>query len=41
VMMRLRPEGLWPSDVRQRELHAADETLALDAGTDAVTAQPR
>ena len=22
VMMRLRPEGLWPSDVRQRELHA-------------------
>ena len=31
VMMRLRPEGLWPSDVRQRELHAADETLALDA----------
>jgi len=41
VMMRLRPEGLWPSDVRQRELHAADETLALDAGTDAVPAQPR
>jgi branched-chain amino acid transport system permease protein len=41
VMMRLRPEGLWPSDVRQRELHAADETLALDAGADAVPAQPR
>ncbi len=41
VMMRLRPEGLWPSDVRQRELHAEDETLALDAGTDAVPAQPR
>jgi branched-chain amino acid transport system permease protein len=41
VMMRLRPEGLWPSDVRQRELHAADETLALDAGVDAVPAQPR
>ncbi len=41
VMMRLRPEGLWPSDVRQRELHAADETLALDAGPDAVPAQPR
>jgi branched-chain amino acid transport system permease protein len=41
VMMRLRPEGLWPSDVRQRELHAADETLALDAGTDAVPAQQR
>ncbi|HET7881877.1 MAG TPA: branched-chain amino acid ABC transporter permease [Acetobacteraceae bacterium] len=41
VMMRLRPEGLWPSDVRQRELHATDETLELDAGTDAVPAQPR
>jgi branched-chain amino acid transport system permease protein len=41
VMMRLRPEGLWPSDVRQRELHAADETLALDAGTDAVPVQTR
>jgi branched-chain amino acid transport system permease protein len=41
VMMRLRPEGLWPSDVRQRELHAADETMALDAGADAVPAQPR
>jgi branched-chain amino acid transport system permease protein len=41
VMMRLRPEGLWPSDVRQRELHAADETLALDAGADAVPVQPR
>ena len=27
-------EGLWPSDVRQRELHATDETLALDAGAD-------
>jgi branched-chain amino acid transport system permease protein len=41
VMMRLRPEGLWPSDVRQRELHAADETLALDAGADPVPVQPR
>lgn len=41
VMMRLRPEGLWPSDVRQRELHATDETVALDAGTDALPAQPR
>jgi branched-chain amino acid transport system permease protein len=41
VMMRLRPEGLWPSDVRKRELHAADETLALDAGADPVPAQPR
>jgi branched-chain amino acid transport system permease protein len=41
VMMRLRPEGLWPSDVRQRELHGADETLALDAGADAVPVQQR
>ena len=41
VMMRLRPEGLWPADVRQRELHATDETMALDAGTDALPAQPR
>jgi branched-chain amino acid transport system permease protein len=39
VMMRLRPEGLWPSEARQRELHSRDETLALDAGTDAVPAQ--
>jgi branched-chain amino acid transport system permease protein len=39
VMMRLRPEGLWPSDVRQRELHATDETMALDAGADALPAQ--
>src|SRR5258708_27100387 len=30
VMMRLRPEGLWPSDVRRRELHASDEALAPD-----------
>jgi branched-chain amino acid transport system permease protein len=41
VMMRLRPEGLWPSDVRQRELHAADETQALDAGADALPVQQR
>ena len=41
VMMRLRPEGLWPSDVRQRELHAADEAIALDAGADAVPVQQR
>ncbi len=31
VMMRLRPEGLWPSEVRRRELHAGDETRVLDA----------
>jgi len=39
VMMRLRPEGLWPSETRQRELHSRDETIALDAGSDAVPAQ--
>jgi branched-chain amino acid transport system permease protein len=39
VMMRLRPEGLWPSETRQRELHSRDEALALDAGSDAVPAQ--
>ncbi len=30
VMMRLKPEGLWPSEVRSRELHAAEEPA--DAG---------
>ena len=39
VMMRLRPEGLWPSEARQRELHSRDESIALDAGSDAVPAQ--
>ncbi len=39
VMMRLRPEGLWPSETRQRELHSRDESIALDAGSDAVPAQ--
>ena len=34
VMMRLKPEGLWPSEVRRRELHSDDETAALDAGSD-------
>jgi hypothetical protein len=37
--MRLRPEGLWPSETRQRELHSRDESIALDAGSDAVPAQ--
>jgi branched-chain amino acid transport system permease protein len=41
LMMRLRPEGIWPSEVRQRELHARDETMALDAGSDALPVQPR
>jgi branched-chain amino acid transport system permease protein len=39
LMMRLRPEGLWPSEARQRELHSRDETLALDAGSDPVPVQ--
>jgi branched-chain amino acid transport system permease protein len=41
VMMRLKPEGLWPSEVRQRELHADDMTAALDEGADLVPVQPR
>jgi branched-chain amino acid transport system permease protein len=34
IMMRLKPEGLWPSEVRRRELHGDDEAMALDAGAD-------
>jgi len=30
VMMLVRPEGLWPSAVRRRELHADAETAALE-----------
>jgi branched-chain amino acid transport system permease protein len=30
VMMLVRPEGLWPSAVRKRELHADEETAALE-----------
>ena len=41
VIMRLRPEGLWPSEVRRRELHSGDETLALDAGGVQLPAVPR
>jgi branched-chain amino acid transport system permease protein len=41
VMMRLRPEGLWPSEVRRRELHAGDETLALAAGGNQLPAVQR
>ncbi len=29
VMMLVRPEGLWPSEVRKRELHAGEEQLEL------------
>jgi branched-chain amino acid transport system permease protein len=39
VMMRLRPEGLWPSEARRRELHGGDEALALDAGGDLLPVQ--
>jgi branched-chain amino acid transport system permease protein len=39
IMMRLRPEGLWPSEARRRELRSSDETLALDAGADLLPAQ--
>ncbi|MBV8854289.1 MAG: branched-chain amino acid ABC transporter permease, partial [Sinobacteraceae bacterium] len=39
VMMQLRPEGLWPSEVRRRELHSADAT-AVDQGSDMLPAQP-
>ncbi len=34
IMMRLKPEGLWPSEVRRRELHSDDQTEALDMGAD-------
>jgi branched-chain amino acid transport system permease protein len=34
IMMRLKPEGLWPSEVRRRELHGDDRTVALDVGSD-------
>jgi branched-chain amino acid transport system permease protein len=39
VMMRLRPEGLWPSESRRRELHDSDEALAQDVGSDLLPAQ--
>jgi branched-chain amino acid transport system permease protein len=31
LMMRIRPEGLWPSATRQRELHSDDDLLASPA----------
>ena len=31
VTMRLRPEGLWPSPVRRRELHSDEAELAMEA----------
>jgi branched-chain amino acid transport system permease protein len=39
VMMRWRPEGMWPSEARRRELHSKDEALALDVGSDLLPAQ--
>jgi branched-chain amino acid transport system permease protein len=33
VMMLVRPEGLWPSAITQRELHADDELAALEYDT--------
>lgn len=39
VMMRLRPEGLWPSEARRRELHGSEEGLAFDAGADLLPAR--
>jgi branched-chain amino acid transport system permease protein len=41
VMMQWRPEGLWPSEVRRRELHAGDVTAELDEGADLLPAEPR
>ncbi|HEY6431854.1 MAG TPA: branched-chain amino acid ABC transporter permease [Acetobacteraceae bacterium] len=41
VMMRWKPEGLWPSEVRRRELHAGDMAAALDEGADLLPAEPR
>ncbi len=41
VMMRWRPEGLWPSEVRRRELHAGEATAELDQGADLLPAEPR
>jgi hypothetical protein len=29
-MMRIRPEGLWPSPVRRRELHSDDQILEME-----------
>ena len=39
IMMRLKPEGLWPSEARRRELHSRDVSFALDAGSDLLPAQ--
>lgn len=41
VMMQWKPEGLWPSEVRRRELHEADEAELIDEGADLIPAQPQ
>jgi branched-chain amino acid transport system permease protein len=33
VMMLARPEGLWPSEARKRELHAAEEAVPTGGGS--------
>jgi branched-chain amino acid transport system permease protein len=38
IMMRIRPEGLWPSPTRRRELHADDAVQEADSGPVAATA---
>ena len=34
IVMRLRPEGLWPSAIRRRELHRDDISERLDIGAE-------
>lgn len=41
VMMQWKPEGLWPSEVRRRELHEADEAEVIDEGADLIPVQPQ
>jgi branched-chain amino acid transport system permease protein len=41
VMTHWRPEGLWPSEVRRRELHEGEVTAELDQGADLLPAEPR
>ena len=38
IMMRIRPEGLWPSPTRRRELHADDAVPEAEAAPVAVAA---
>jgi branched-chain amino acid transport system permease protein len=40
VTMRLRPEGLWPSPLRRRELHSDDEAFAKAPPREALAAGP-